>query len=330
MSSHIAEGLKSKYPDSRLLWLAEPHVGGLLANNPFVDKVVIFNKQLYKKLWSSKKYLHLILEVFRFIKALRAENINIVFDVQGLLRTRVIAWLTGARSRYGFNSKEPGKFLLTNILTKSSLGTRMGNEYYEMLEQIGASCVGLKQKVYEDTKSQRDTQSFLMMRGICKPYIVLAPFTTRPQKHWTDEGWKIVARNLYELHSFEIIWLGGENDRSNAQRLAKESVGVSLAGDTNLMSASIIIGGAVALIGVDTGLTHIGSAYGTPTVAIFGSTCPYTDGNSAKTIVLYSNLVCSPCRRKPICGQQYDCMVSIAPENVISNLMRLLHTETKS
>ena len=40
--------------------------------------------------------------------------------------------------------------------------------------------------------------------------------------------------------------------------------------------SAALIQGADAVIGVDTGLTHMGIAADVPTVALFGSTCPYT------------------------------------------------------
>ena len=67
------------------------------------------------------------------------------------------------------------------------------------------------------------------------------------------------------------------------------------------------------LIGVDTGLTHMGVALGIPTVPLFGSTVPYREGGSGPMRVLYDERHCSPCKRRPTCGGAYTCMRDLTP-----------------
>jgi 4-amino-4-deoxy-L-arabinose transferase-like glycosyltransferase len=83
------------------------------------------------------------------------------------------------------------------------------------------------------------------------------------------------------------------------------------------------IADAALLIGVDTGLTHIGSALAVPTVALFGSTCPYLDPVAHRSVVLYEKLACSPCRRNPTCDGRFDCMRALEVERVMSEALRV-------
>mgnify|MGYP000098901482 CR=1 FL=1 len=72
------------------------------------------------------------------------------------------------------------------------------------------------------------------------------------------------------------------------------------------------------LIGVDTGLTHMGTALRVPTVALFGSTRPYLDALTTRTAVLYEALPCSPCRRHPTCHGAFDCMRQWSVDRVLA------------
>ena len=66
--------------------------------------------------------------------------------------------------------------------------------------------------------------------------------------------------------------------RSDAgQRIEAASGGTvrNLAGRTDIAAAAALVAGARLVVGVDTGLTHMGVAAGVPTLALFGSTCPY-------------------------------------------------------
>jgi heptosyltransferase-1 len=81
-------------------------------------------------------------------------------------------------------------------------------------------------------------------------------------------------------------------------------------------------------VGVDTGLTHMGTAFKRPTVALFGSTRPYLDGRTPSTQVMYDALSCSPCRRHPTCAGRFDCMRQLTPERVWQCAQTLMELHT--
>ena len=89
------------------------------------------------------------------------------------------------------------------------------------------------------------------------------------------------------------------------------------------MSASLVKQ-AVAVIGVDTGLTHMGIAAGIPTVALFGSTCPYLETGRDNVRVIYHGLQCAPCKRRPPCAGRFDFMVGITPDEALSAFNELV------
>jgi heptosyltransferase-1 len=62
-----------------------------------------------------------------------------------------------------------------------------------------------------------------------------------------------------------------------------------------------------------------------PTIALFGSTCPYLhiDSNVAK--VIYHDLDCAPCKRRPSCEGSFDCMVGITPAEVMQELQAVIN-----
>ena len=80
---------------------------------------------------------------------------------------------------------------------------------------------------------------------------------------------------------------------------------------------------ASMLVGVDTGLTHMGIAFNVPTVALFGSTGPYTDTTRDNAVVLYHKMNCSPCRRNPTCDGDFTCMKKITIGEVMQTLARV-------
>ena len=92
---------------------------------------------------------------------------------------------------------------------------------------------------------------------------------------------------------------------------------LSAAGQLKLDESVALVARGQLLIGVDTGLTHMGTALRVPTVALFGSTCPYADATAERTQILYDQLPCSPCRRHPTCDGRFDCMRQLTVARVL-------------
>ncbi|MFP4247697.1 MAG: glycosyltransferase family 9 protein [Halochromatium sp.] len=99
---------------------------------------------------------------------------------------------------------------------------------------------------------------------------------------------------------------------------------IDLVGATSLASAAALIRRARLVVGVDTGLSHMGIAFERPTVLLFGSTCPYTQTGRATARVLYHHRHCSPCRRRPTCDGAFTCMREIQVDEVMATLLELL------
>lgn len=327
MASPLAEGLRIKFPEARICWLAEPQVAPLLEDNPSLDSVIVWPKLQWKVLFREKKFSRLFSEVMAFARKLRGEKFSLAVDAQGLLRTRLLAWFSGAPQRIGFESREPGQHLMTRLIPKGDEAHLMGSEYFYLLRQIGMETTAeLKKSIHLSDARHTEASQALAKAGVTGPYAVFAPFTTRPQKHWFEHLWVQLAHEVSEKLNMTVIWLGGPSDASAAEALSRDGGGYNLAGKTGLGASAAIVSKAAFVVGVDTGLTHMGSAFCLPTVALFGSTCPYTETRSPYTTVLYHPLPCSPCRRTPTCNGRHDCMQAITVEEVLQAIVQTQQT----
>lgn len=323
MASPLSEGLRRTFPQARIVWLAEPQVASLLEHNPALDAVLVWPKARWKQLFRTRRLGALILEIRAFMVRLRAERVTLAIDAQALFRTRLLAWLSGARERIGFESREPGQFLMTRLVSKGGNTQEMGSEYFHLLQELGVEAATLRQSVQLAPESCKAAEKTLTSAGVVGEYAVFVPFTTRPQKHWFEQSWITLSRRVREELGMPVVWLGGPADHEAAESLATGGGGVNMAGKTGLSVSAAIIAKSSLLIGVDTGLTHLGTAYRVPTVALFGSTCPYTETRSPATVVLYHQLPCSPCRRRPTCDGRFECMQAITAEEVLSTARQL-------
>jgi heptosyltransferase-1 len=163
--------------------------------------------------------------------------------------------------------------------------------------------------------------------GLEPGFIALCPFTTRPQKHWMEHYWPDLVQRLAAQGHTRFAIFGGPADREAAARIAAgiaPGLCVDLSGKTWLGELSGWIQQAALVIGVDTGLTHIGIAVQRPTLALFGSTCPYTQGAESPLTVMYDALPCAPCKRRPTCNGDWTCLRGLTPARVAAAALNLL------
>jgi heptosyltransferase-1 len=308
MASGLIPALRSLWPEAHLAWLAEDLNAELLLDNPRLNKVHVLPRRRWRELRRAGQFLTLATELGAFARQLRAEHYDLVLDLQGLLKSGIWAYASGSARRIGLGSREGSQWLMTEVMAREMNDPRIGKEYRALAVQLGAAPESFVMDISFSSNTEAEARARLTAAGINGPYAVLAPFTTRPQKHWLDERWAELADRLGQHCT--VVMLGGPSDRARAEGIAARchTPPVNLTGLTRLPECAAIIAGANQLIGVDTGLTHLGSAMGVPTTALFGSTMPYLDTTRANGVVLYQPRDCSPCHRRPSCGGRFDCM----------------------
>lgn len=309
MSSGLVPVLRAAWPYAEIVWLTDESNAPLLRHNPRLAEVIGLPRRRWSELWRTGRRREAFGEMRRFVRALRARRFDLALDLQGLLKSGVWARLCGARARVGLGSREGSGLLMRRVVGRAISDTRLGKEYRLLAEALGLDATRFAMDVVVSAQDAARAQEALETAGIGAAYCVFAPFTTRPQKHWLDDRWSGLAQRLAADHGWRPVLLGGSADRDHGLAIAGASgAAVSLAGQTSLTVAAAVIRGAQAVVGVDTGLTHLGIAMGTPTLALFGSTRPYLDPGVPRARVLYHAMPCSPCRRRPTCDGRYDCM----------------------
>jgi heptosyltransferase-1 len=324
LASGLIPALRAAFPEARLGWLAEESQADLLRHNPRLDRLHLWPRRRWRELRRARRYRQLAREALALVRALREERYDLVLDLQGLLKSGAWAFLSGGRRRIGLGSREGSRLLMTEVLDRRVDDGRIGKEYRKLALALGAPEEAYTLDIAVSDEDHRHALEFLPKVGVTGPFSVIAPFTTRPQKHWLDENWAELALRLGDR--LPVLMLGGPGDRERAgriQTLAGEKL-IDLTGRTTLGQCAALIERAELLVGVDTGLTHLATALGIPTLALFGSTRPYLDTGRPSARVLYEKLECSPCRRRPTCGGSFDCMRRHGVEAVHAAALELL------
>lgn len=303
----LLDGLLRRFPHAHIAWLAQAGFAGVLRDDPRPSEVIPVPRDA----------LSSPMALWRLRRTLRAQRYDWVIDAQGLAKSRLLAGLAGGRWRVGFRSREPLGFLLHAQVDKGGDIADIASEYRHLAQVLTGERAGPPRLPVTEAAAARVAAAMDDM-GLSPGFVALCPFTTRPQKHWPDAHWPELAARLVAAGLGPCVVLGGPADREHAQRLVGQMPDGSrnLAGQTALPDLAAWVAQARLLIGVDTGLTHVGIAVQRPTVALFGSTCPYTKGADSPLRVLYDGLPCAPCKRNPTCNGAFTCMRQLTPQRV--------------
>lgn len=326
-ASPLVATFRRAYPNAHIAWLAKPECRSLLAHHPDLDEVIVWPVGEWGNLWRTRRFGALAREAKKFTTLLRSRKFDMAVDLQGLLKSGLLTRLTGAPERIGLGSWEGSDRLMTRVISRGGNIKRIGSEYLYLAETLGLPADDFAMAVHYGQKDGEFADDLIAREGLSDGYAVLCPFTTRPQKHWFEPRWAELAERLRADMDLPAVLLGGPGDQDAAGRILKGAPHppIDLAGKTSLLQAAALIERSALLVGVDTGLTHMGIAFARPSLMLFGSTCPYLDTTRDNARVLYHRMDCSPCKRKPTCDGAFTCMHAIDVDEVLAAARELLH-----
>ncbi|WP_309678834.1 lipopolysaccharide heptosyltransferase II [Polaromonas sp.] len=155
-------------------------------------------------------------------------------------------------------------------------------------------------------------------------YVVFAPGAEfGPAKRWPAAHFAALARSL----DLPVLLLGSGKEAALCEEISAAAPGHcrNLAGKTTLVQALCAIAAAKSVISNDSGLMHVAAAFGTPQVAIFGSSSPlHTPPLSEQASVIWLKndaayqppLDCAPCFARDCPLGHTRCLNDIGPDRV--------------
>ena len=325
MASPLVHALRRRYPGAHIAWLVQPESAALLRDHPELDEVIVWPRAQWRDLWRRRQWAALWREMKAFRQRLRRQHFALALDLQGLLKSGLPTWISGAARRVGLGSREGSQWLMTEVLPRGGEAAMIGSEYRYLAEHLRLPVDDFRMQI--GIGAEAAAAAAALRREALppnRPYAVICPFTTRPQKHWFVDHWQVLIPRLRDELGMQVVMLGGPGDVAAAREIATAADTVDLVGKTELQTAAALIRDCALLVGVDTGLTHMGIAFDRPTLCLFGSTRPYLRSDSPLTRVIYHALDCSPCRRNPTCDGAFTCLREITPDEVLQTAQRLL------
>ena len=98
--------------------------------------------------------------------------------------------------------------------------------------------------------------------------------TSRESKLWPEERWRALLGGFADAGFATVLPWGSAAERLRSERLAAGVAHAVVPPRQSLAALAALLSRVELAVGVDTGLTHLAAALGTPTIALFTETDP--------------------------------------------------------
>jgi len=255
--------LKQAFPAARIGWAVEGVAADVLAGHPAVDHLFRLPRG-----WLTQP---------RAVASLRRQlkwfGADLTIDFQGLLKSGVATWLSGASQRIGPArpaAREQAWLAYTHAVRQAA--THIVDRNCQLLTALD---IHVSQPTFG--MPRWSVSRLRMEKWVASLQLPAAPVLLNPGAGWASKRWPVehfaaVARALHRRHGQPtvVVW-GGNQERLAAERIAADSFGAAImAPSTTLQDLGELCRLSRLFVSGDTGPLHLAAAVGTPCVGLFG------------------------------------------------------------
>ena len=212
--------LKEEFPHHRLGFLCNKRTAGMFKNNPFLDKIFVYERDDFKRLLSISRQQWL--RAFNsFIREIKKERFDLAIDLSLAANFGFFLWLAGIKKRVGYNYKNRGYFLTAEIKLSGYEDKHIVEYYNGLLELLEIKPKYNHLELYLNEKDKRYAEDVFAYQNIGHQnlVIVIAPGggaswgVDAKLKRWPEENFILLVDKLVEKYKATVIIVGDLNEK---------------------------------------------------------------------------------------------------------------------
>ena len=316
LSTPVIKALRDAFPHAFIAMIIHPAAKDVLEHNPYLDEVIIYDKDDLHKSWRGS---------WRFSQNLKKKKFDLAIMLHPTNRAHLVAFFAGIRERLGYDRKL-GFLLTRRIKHTKQLGQMHEVEYnLDLLKHLGIS--PLEKKLFMPIRAESEMWLDALFRRegikVNDKLLAIHPGASCPSKIWPNSRFAEAADKLAEKYGFKILVVAGPGDLKLANEVTKHMrhPALNLAGRTSVSQLASVLKRCQLFISNDSGPVHIATAVGTPVISIFGRAqkglSPKRWGPlGERDRVLHKDVGCIECLAHN-CVKEFACLKAITVDDVV-------------
>jgi lipopolysaccharide heptosyltransferase I len=310
-----AAALRSAFPAARIDWLVDAK------HRAMVDLVTVVDRVIPVERPNLSGWL-------QAASVMRQVRYDVALDLQGLLKSAVLARMSGAARVIGFSiwhlREKTARPFYTTTPNDDANTTHVIGKNMHLVQTVG---------VHDDAPitfplaapPSAALDSVIATLGGSGPFALINPGAAWPNKRWPAERFGEVAAFIRDVRGWPVFVLWGPGEEELARSVVAASNGAArVAPPTQLPDLLALCRAAHLMVSGDTGPLHIAAAAGTPTVAIFGPTDPERNGPWAAQDVTISRHATCDCHYERRCHRPDWCLADVQVAEVTAAIQQRL------
>jgi lipopolysaccharide heptosyltransferase I len=271
--------LRAAFPGVQIDWVVEERWKDLLDGNPDVSQVIAVDTQRWRRglgrpqTWS---------ELSGAVGGLRRQHYDVAVDFQGLLKSALVARLSGAPRRIGFEksaAKESAAALFYTERVRPPENAHVVEMNLALARAAGVTAEVLRFPLPARPEDDAAVEEQLRAHQVRGDFFVLSPGGGWGSKCWPVERYAQLHNALARARGWRSFLNAGPGEEKLVEEFtAPARVTRPVHFPLTLGQLVSLVRRARVLVAGDTGPLHVAAAVGTPVVGLFGPTDPARNG----------------------------------------------------
>jgi heptosyltransferase-1 len=311
-------------------WVVEEAFMPLVEHNPLISRIHTVRTRAWRKHPFGRETLG---QISTLRRALRDRHYDLAFDLQGNLKSGLIAMSSGAQVRIGFSrealQEKINLFFTTRQVPFTPDDLHAAERYLRIVGAPfggGTNTAEISTDIFSSPEDEEAAERYLS--AFSGGTVLLFQIgTTWSTKLWHPRGWIELASRVLERYpdAHILINWGSPEEKALGETIIR-AVGkrVSLLPWLKIRELIPVIRRVDLVVGGDTGPIYLAAAVGTSTVSYYRATdaCLYAPRGECH-VSLQAPMECAGCQRTS-CERDVACRESITVDNLFHAVVHLL------
>jgi len=319
LSTPIVRQLRRALPSARIDFVLDTQFAEVYAANPHIDRLWHYNRQWHwQQRWQWKQQL---------------PTYDVVIDLQKNLHSLLIRWRTGTVVRRVHKDRLRKLLAVYTPINPYEgivpIPERYGQTIADWIAQPDLE--GLELWLPEE----RSLQQYPPAHRPASPHLLIAcaPGARHFTKRWLPDSFTKLIATLYADFRIPTVLVGGTEDRSLCEYIARNLPAAAVAGiecHRSIYATARVLDQVALVVSNDSAVVHIAAARRKPVVVLYGSTIPafgFVPYRVPFQLCEVDQLACRPCTHygRPRCPRRhFRCMRDLSVTSVQQAIKRLL------